>query len=296
MPLALAALLATTSTTGALATLPSCSWNQPGHDPFMGDVVAAVDRYQDIPAPVRARLKARMAVRAYDEIVSIRRDGIEGRARYGAEIRDMHFGAGQVCGTVNRASWTTAAQERGLVYCEADHCILVPTVCRNVSRITRLAPAPEQPPGEVAAGAGGKGGTGGETGDVAAAAAGPVPESAGAGTAPALPLTPGPAAAPGSWIAAIGVGEVQAALPGSDNDSGGNAWPLQAHYAPGSGTPMSDSGGLPWRPSLPTGLDTGQGPGPITAVPEPGTWALMFGGLALVAWRRRRRAASLNPA
>ena len=58
----------------------ACSWNRPGVDPFMGDVVAAVDRYRDIPADVRARLKTRMAKRQYDDLVSIRRDSIDGRA------------------------------------------------------------------------------------------------------------------------------------------------------------------------------------------------------------------------
>ena len=166
MSLALAALLAASSLASTPATLPSCSWNRPGHNPFMGDLVAAVNRYTDIPAPVRAKLKARMAARHYDDIVDIRRDAIVGRARYGAEIRDMHFGSGQVCGTVNRAGWAANAQERGLVYCEAGHCILVPTVCRNVSRITRDGPAVAadagRSDGEAAGGgAGGVGGVGG---------------------------------------------------------------------------------------------------------------------------------------
>src|SRR5438105_1689564 len=71
-------------------TLDACSWDRPGINPFMGDVVAAVDRYGDIPADVRARLKARMAKRQYDDLVSIRRDSIDGRAgeHYGSTIRD----------------------------------------------------------------------------------------------------------------------------------------------------------------------------------------------------------------
>ena len=38
---------------------------------------------------------------------------------------------------MTRAAWAPQTQERGLVYREAGQCILVPTVCRNVSRITR---------------------------------------------------------------------------------------------------------------------------------------------------------------
>lgn len=133
MSIALAAALAVSA-----GTLPHCSWDRPGANPFMGDVVAAVDRYTDIPAPVRARLKARMEARQFDEIATIRRDSVTGKRRYGAEIRDMHFGQGTVCRTVTRTKWADDTVERGLVYCESGHCILVPTVCRNVSRIKQL--------------------------------------------------------------------------------------------------------------------------------------------------------------
>ena len=119
-------------------TVPICSWDRPGANPFMGDVVAAVDRYTDIPEPVRARLKARMETRQYDEVAAIRRDTVTGKRKYAPEIRDMHFGQGTVCRTVTRSKWADDTVERGLVYCERGHCIIVPTVCRNVSRIKRL--------------------------------------------------------------------------------------------------------------------------------------------------------------
>ena len=45
----------------APSTLVSCSWERPGHAAFMGDVVAAVDHYRDIPAAVRDALKRRMS-------------------------------------------------------------------------------------------------------------------------------------------------------------------------------------------------------------------------------------------
>lgn len=114
-----------------------CDWDRPGHNPFMGDVVAAIDRYTEIPTPVRMRLKQRMQTRKYDDLVDIRRDSITGRHQYAPTIRDMHFGLDRVCRQVSRSNWTTQTRERGLVYCEAGHCILVPTVCRNVSRIER---------------------------------------------------------------------------------------------------------------------------------------------------------------
>ena len=131
--------------------LQSCSWDRPGHNPFTGDVVAAIDRYVDIPTAVRVRLKQRMQAREYDELVDIRRDDIKGREHYEPTIRDMHFGSDRVCRQVTRARWTQRMHERGLVYCEQGHCILVPTVCRNVSRIDRrpalVASAPVADPG-----------------------------------------------------------------------------------------------------------------------------------------------------
>lgn len=115
----------------------ACSWDRPGHNPFMGDVVAAVDRYTDIPTAVRVRLKQRMQARQYDDFVDIRRDSISGRVAYEPAIRDMHFGLDRVCRQVTRERWSAQMHERGVVYCEQEHCILVPTVCRNVSRIER---------------------------------------------------------------------------------------------------------------------------------------------------------------
>lgn len=145
------------------AALAACSWDRPGANPFTGDVVAAVDRYQDIPEAARAALKARMAARRYDEIATITRDGIEGLHRY-TDLRDMHFGGGTVCRSVSRERWPAAAVERGLVYCEADHCLIVPTVCRNVSRISRAAGSsvspPDMPLREVVEVPGGTGGLG----------------------------------------------------------------------------------------------------------------------------------------
>ena len=205
MSLALAAVAALSASTTLPPSLPACSWNRPGHNPFTGDVVAAVDRYADIPAPVRQRLKARMASRSYDEIVSIRRDSIVGQARYRPEIRDMHFGSGQVCGTVDRVQWAPQAQERGLVYCEAGHCILVPTVCRNVSRIRRDEPerAASSAAGD-ARGAGRPGDAGAPAPGSPAGLADAPPDSAGgmpvAGAAPLLSSDADSAAAPLTFV------------------------------------------------------------------------------------------------
>jgi hypothetical protein len=116
-----------------------CTWADPGADAYIGSVPAAVATYQDIPADVRDRLRARMSARKYDEIAVIRRDSIEGAAATYTDLRQMHFGGGRVCRTVDRSMWPDDHEERGLVYCEQEHCLIVPTVCRNVSRVTRLS-------------------------------------------------------------------------------------------------------------------------------------------------------------
>lgn len=318
--LLIAAMLASTP-----APVAACSWNRPGHRAFMGDVVAAVDRYQDIPAPVRAKLKQRMAVRQYDEIVTIGRDAITGRARYGSQIRDMHFGEGQVCGSVDRSGWRADAQERGLVYCEDGHCILVPTVCRNVSRIQREGPAVAGSAG--LAGPGGATGAGDAAGRAVATAAAGVP---GDGAAAADGgFADGPAVAgvraesdlgldggvappagvlgvPGGNRESAGAGNGPVAGP-SFADSAGLGGPLLPSTVPGDsagpdrggstggagpGTtvPLGDLSGRDRLPSGGGGYIAPAMPAPTPAVPEPGTALLMLGGLAaLLRLRARRR-------
>lgn len=244
-------------------TLPSCSWDRPGANPFMGDVVAAVDRYTDIPEPVRAKLKARMEKRQYDEIAAIRRDSVTGKRKYAPEIRDMHFGQGQVCRTVTRTKWADDTVERGLVYCESSHCIIVPTVCRNVSRIKRLggervaaagdeAPlAPEELLARSGAGDGFSGGGGG----------GGFPAG---GDAPLLALNTSPPADTAAGGGA-GAGDVSfqavSGLPGfsvSTLEIGSSTIPL-------STTPsgVDGDGGIPWAAGAGPG---GFNPGPVAGV------------------------------
>lgn len=127
---------------------PTCSWDKPGVDPYMGDIPHAIDDYDDIPKTIRDTLKKRMLERKYDEIVAIRRDSIVGKVEYEPEITDMHFGIStrpKMCRTVSRSKWKDSEYQRGLVYCEQQYCILIPTICRNVSRI-KLKPLPKVVP------------------------------------------------------------------------------------------------------------------------------------------------------
>ncbi|HEX5341730.1 MAG TPA: MHFG family PEP-CTERM protein [Duganella sp.] len=100
-----------------------------------------MDRYTDIPAAVRSTLKRRLAEGQSDDKVSITRDHIAGKYQSDPAIRDMHFGRASVCATVTRDKWAETRNEPGAVYCVGEHCILVPRICGNVSRITRTDPA-----------------------------------------------------------------------------------------------------------------------------------------------------------
>ena len=121
----------------ASASVPACSWAAPGARAYAGDVPAAVDSYTDIPLDVRVKLKARMAARTYDDLVEITKGGIAGRFQYAPAMIDMHFRGGVCRGVVDRSAWSQDAVERALVYCEGTHCLAVPTVCRNVSRVIK---------------------------------------------------------------------------------------------------------------------------------------------------------------
>lgn len=132
-----------------MITINHCDWNSPGADPFHGEVPAAVARYTEIPPAARDELRRRMERHEFDDVAEIRRDTITGRHDY-ADMRSMHFGK-KLCRKVSRAKWTDAMVERGLVYCVEDgrYCVIVPTVCSNVSLVTRLVPRAAPPVAEV---------------------------------------------------------------------------------------------------------------------------------------------------
>lgn len=256
-------LLTTLLAASSIAALPTtCAWDDPGRDPFLGEVPAAIDVYKDIPPETRARLKDRMARHAYDDFVEIRRDTIAGTRDYDPGITAMHFGSkGRRCATVTRDGWGPDHREHGLVYCEDEHCILVPTVCRNVSRIVRRPAAPP-PVAEL--------------------------EFDPPGAGPAEETGEGIAAFPGMLAPPPGDGGA-----GPDVDDGGGWGGGRASPQPWSPWPGAGGGGGGWVGGIPpTGPTepTVPAPPPIAApVPEPGVGVLAALGAALVFWRRRRR-------
>ena len=288
-------------------TIAQCSWDRPGRNAFTGDVVGAIDRYSDIPTPVRVRLKERMQAREYDDMVDIRRDSVKGKFEYASAIRDMHFGSDRVCRQVTRTKWTAKTHERGLVYCEGEHCILVPTVCRNVSRIDRkpplvagnvMKPPPGMPPADPVPSEGREGAAG------AAAPQSPTEtvtssfsEAVAGAAVPLLGpvgVTPLDGSAPLVGLASTpGTG-------GSDafDPSGPTFPPVLFVPGGGGGTVFVPGGSTPIVVVPDPGGGGGGGgaidPGtpPVTPIPEPATWASLLSGLlllALVSVRRQRR-------
>ncbi|TDP71558.1 MHFG family PEP-CTERM protein [Roseateles toxinivorans] len=133
-------VLATLALAASVASLPECPWDTRPQSAYTGDVVAALNHYADIPGPVREALKLRLQTHRYDELVRIDRRGIHGAHKYSPELRDVHF-AKTLCAKVSLAQWSEQQMALGMVYCEADYCVLVPTEGRHVSRVTRPLPA-----------------------------------------------------------------------------------------------------------------------------------------------------------
>lgn len=248
MSIALAVTLATLST-----IKPSCSWDHPGVHPYTGSVTAAIDRYTDIPLQDRILLAQRIQQHDADDTVSIRRDSISGQRDYDPTIRDMHFGAAAVCSTVTRSKWAESRDEAGAVYCVKDHCILVPRICGNISRISRRAtPAIALPPPQALYQPRyiGDRPLGRELGLVDAQ----VVE-----TVDIVDLEPRQPAY-GRWPE----------QPGFGTPPGGNAWDIGGAYLP------------PYHAAPPGGASA------AAPVPEAGTWTMLLAGLGLLAALQRR--------
>jgi hypothetical protein len=250
----------------ASAAANGCSWAHPGANPYRGAPEAVLADFA-MSDETRRQLRALMVARRFTDVVTITRDRIHGQHEY-SDLRQMHSGHGQVChGSVDRSAWSAKHEERGLVYCVGETCVVVPTVCNNVSLVTRK---PEQEPLQ----------SGADESIEVSPAAGPTPSSssdiASAEIPDSGPIDISPAAGvPGSFDEPPGDG------------SGGGGVP---------NPPLGGDGGFICCSSGPTGPS---GPGtppvgppvpPISSVPEAPAWSLLLAGLALagVIGRRRR--------
>lgn len=244
------------------AMLSNCSWNQPGRNPYKGTTAEAVARYTDIPAEARRELAAKIDARQPDDEVTITRNDVFGKYQYSPQITSMHFGQRTVCDRVDRSGWKLEARERAAVYCTGDHCLIVPEVCGNISRIRRA-------PGGGAAGAGGA--EGGAGGPAAHAAATPAP------------MTLRPVATPAS-PEAVAAADAIAQLP---------------EFAGPTGVPLADPDAylMPF-PQVSSGMgsasrlrhDDPAQTQPLP-VPEPASAGMLLAGLAVLFGLAKRRAA-----
>lgn len=122
----------------ATAMLSNCSWNSPGRNPYRGSVSEAVSRYVDIPAPVRSELIAKIQSGRADDLAIIMRDSVAGKFDYSPHLTSMHFGQRTVCEYVTRDNWAPTRREPASVYCSGEHCLIVPKICGNISRVRRI--------------------------------------------------------------------------------------------------------------------------------------------------------------
>ncbi|MYM26417.1 hypothetical protein GTP46_27700 [Duganella sp. FT135W] len=281
MPLTLALALA--SVTAAVPE-PSCSWDHPGRNPYRGSIVAAIDHYTDIPPAVASTLKRRMAEDQPDDQVTITRDAITGREQYSAHIRAMHFGTASVCASVTRDGWSPSRQEPAKVYCVGTVCILVPRICGNISRVTRL-----QAPSRNAANY--YGAPAGVTPQGATTAQRHAPAAATqAVPSPAAPLRsalqPEPSTAPAHELPELGMPQADTPAPeaqAQSDDALRNRLPGRAtEFWPGANNGWYDS-------IVPDGGSNGGGGGGNipSAIPEPSGGAMLAMGLAVLAIVRR---------
>lgn len=143
----------------ALVEQPVCSWDNPGANRFTGNIEQAVNGFDEIPLEVRDKLKLKLRTRSgYDDVVEIRRDTIVGKHEYQPELTNMYFGANNLCKSVTRSKWKPTQVERGLVFCEGQYCVVLPTICGNLSIIKRIFPPVKKDTPPPSGGGGGGGG------------------------------------------------------------------------------------------------------------------------------------------
>ncbi len=263
----------------AVTAASTCSWAHPGANPYRGDPVSALSDFS-MPEETRRQLRVLMTAHRYTDVATITRDAIVGQQHYEG-LREMHSGHGQTChGAVDRSAWSDQLQERGLVYCVGDTCVIVPTICNNVSLASRkpdehTQAAEDEEPIDISPAAG-------PPPTVASPSAGTDSDMSTPDLFPIPPSEDGSVADFTSGGSSAGVGGDAGCAAGCYiGNGGGNAG------AEGGGSPIAT--GPPGAPISPTGpVDvppSGSLP-PISAVPEPPSSLLMFiGMISLMTYR-----------
>lgn len=256
------------------AAEPFCSWDHPGANKYQGRPVDALQDYY-INYQVRAVLQVKMRNHMYDDVVEIRRDSIKGSTGTFTNLRDMHYGKGSYCpGSVSTGNWSATRVERALVYCVAEVCVAVPTVCNNVSLIDRDTPI------DLSSEEGGPsaGGTSLSSVDSSPEELGSELGVAGSQGSPGSDSSTPTGEEPG--IPWSGISPIMVSGGGYGGDfgggGGGGIGPVCGCVPPPPGGFVGPIGPIPTVP-------------PIPAVPEPAEWMMMVGGFLCFVWLWSRR-------
>lgn len=118
--------------------LDNCDWTNPGLDSFRNGGGNLGDAIYRLPIDIEDKRKLTTLVekKDYVEMATITQKGIEGFYYKYDNLRYMAFGRNKICRNV-KMNWEPARVERGLVYCTPKVCVIIPTVCNNISLIDR---------------------------------------------------------------------------------------------------------------------------------------------------------------
>lgn len=234
-------------------------WNPRGVNPYKGNIAAAVDDYKFIPSNERALLKQRIRDLDYDEVVTIRRDSIDGmKYVYAPELYGMHSGSNGT-NDITRNTWTDEDIEFAFSYCLSTICLYVPFTCDNVAYGYKRPGPPVFPP--------------------AAPLVPYVPEQELLPPVSALPpLLPPLALLPPMYEEAPPVCDCFYWPPGGGDIPG---W--------GWGAPPTVIGPptVIFVPVAPPALPPETPPATVSSIPEPSSWALMVLGVSLLSLRKK---------
>ncbi len=263
--------------TSLVAAPPGCSWAHPGANPYRGDPAQVLADF-DLPQATRDALRALMRAHRPTDVATITRDDIVGEHAGYADLREMHSGHGRVChGEVDRSAWSAQRHERALVYCAGDACVIVPTICNNVSLVSRkpdrVAVLDDSPI------------------DIEPAAGPPAAPPDTASTPPATDT-------PYGFLPPTGGGDTPGVPPETGNGGGGGGGsngggvPIDSLPPGGGDAPCCDDA----PPIFPGGPGSPGGPGTpppiIVPVPEVPTWLLSLAGWLMLRPLLRRARAS----